>query len=135
MGISRSATVVAAYLTFRHGFTPLQAISWIKFQRPIVHPNSGFQEQLQDYYSVLQMDHGEEFGWNDLSMCKSFVSNEEREKKKRLKRRQVEDIRERWKERNVEWVKCGVVNWDEDIERIVQWHITGNGVAYAFDEE
>ncbi len=57
MGISRSATVVAAYLTFRHGFTPAQSLAWLKFQRPIVHPNSGFQEQLHDYYSVLQMDH------------------------------------------------------------------------------
>src|SRR2546421_1090693 len=57
MGISRSATVVAAYLTFRHGFTPTQSLAWLKFQRPIVHPNSGFQEQLHDYYSVLQMDH------------------------------------------------------------------------------
>ena len=126
MGISRSATVVAAYLTFRHGLTPDQAISWIRLQRPIVHPNPGFQEQLSDYYSVLQMDHGEEFGWKGLSLSETFPVDEERERKKLLKRRCVEDIRGRWRKEKVEWVTCNVIGWGEDIERIVQRHITGS---------
>ena len=126
MGISRSATVVAAYLTFRHGLTPDQALAWIRLQRPIVHPNPGFQEQLSDYYSVLQMDHGEDFGWKGISMCDKFPVNEERERRKLQKRRCVEDIRGRWRKEKVEWVKCDVVGWGEDIERIVQRHITGS---------
>lgn len=126
MGISRSATVVAAYLTFRHGLSPHQAIAWIKSQRPIIHPNSGFQEQLQDYYSVLQMDHGPDFGWINLSLCKDFELNTEREQIKKEKRRRAEIVRARWKQNKVEWCQCFVVNWGEDIERIVQRHITGN---------
>jgi Dual specificity phosphatase, catalytic domain len=125
MGISRSATVVAAYLTFRHGLTPDQTLSWIRLQRPIVHPNSGFQEQLFDYYSVLQIDHGVDFGWKGLSMCVDFPVDEEREQKKRLKRRCMEDVRERWKKEKLEWVNCSLIGWGEDIERIVQRHITG----------
>jgi Dual specificity phosphatase, catalytic domain len=124
MGISRSATVVAAYLTFRHGLTPLQAISWIRFQRSIIFPNPGFQEQLQDYYSVLQMDHGEEFGWKELSMCKELEIDKEYQKRKREKRRKMEKLRGKWKKENVEWVQCSVIGWGEDIERILQRHIT-----------
>lgn len=125
MGVSRSATVVAAYLTFRHGLTPSQAIAWIRVQRPIVHPNPGFQEQLADYYSVLQMDHGDEFGWKGLSMCQNIRVDEEREQKKHKKRKSMEKMRRKWKRENVEWVKCSMVGWNEDIERIVQRHITG----------
>jgi Dual specificity phosphatase, catalytic domain len=125
MGISRSATVVAAYLTFRHGLTPFQAIAWIRMQRPIIHPNSGFQEQLADYYSVLQMDHGEDFGWKGLSMCEHVRVDEEREQKKRQKRQYMEKVRRKWKNENVEWVNCSIVGWSEDIEWIVQKHITG----------
>lgn len=133
MGISRSATVVAAYLTFRHGLTPDQALTYIRLRRPIVHPNSGFQDQLSDYYSVLQMDHGESFGWKGLSMNTQFTVNEEYERKKRLKRRCVEDIRGKWRDEGVEWVKCDVIGWGEDIERIVQRWITGvtTGVSKA----
>jgi hypothetical protein len=124
MGVSRSATVVAAYLTFRHGLSPLQAVTWIRFQRPIVHPNSGFQEQLEDYHSVLQMDHGAEFGWKDLSMCTEFNVNEEREQQKRQKRLQIEQIRGCWKKDKVEFIECGVVGWGEDVERFIQRRIS-----------
>jgi hypothetical protein len=100
----------------RHCKPPSQAVTWIRFQRPIVHPNSGFQEQLEDYHSVLQMDHGAEFGWKDLSMCTEF--------KKRQKRLQIEQIRGRWKKDKVEFIECGVVGWGEDVERFIQRRIT-----------
>ena len=124
MGISRSATVVAAYLTFRHGLTPLQAISWLRFQRPIVWPNSGFQEQLEDYYSVLQIDHGPDFGWQQLSMCKDFPIYKGLESLKSLKRKNVEEIRQEWKKDHIEWARCAFIDWGEDIERLVQRHIS-----------
>jgi len=129
MGISRSATVVAAYLTFRHGLTPLQAISWLRFQRPIVWPNSGFQEQLHDYYSVLQMDHGEQFGWQQLSMCKEFVVSTDVETAKGQRRKNGEEIRKKWRKEHVEWARCVVVDWGEDIERLVQRHISRGPMA------
>jgi Dual specificity phosphatase, catalytic domain len=128
MGISRSATVVAAYLIYRHGLSPAQAIEWMKLQRPIVNPNFGFQEQLQDYYSVLQMDHPssvpDSFGWSHLSMCSAFTIDPDQEVRKGLKRQRVESVREAWKAKQVEWVKCVTVGWQEDIERILQRHIS-----------
>ena len=124
MGISRSATVVAAYLTFRHGLTPLQAVAWIKFQRPIVQPNPGFQEQLLDYYSVLQIDHGADFGWRGLSMFSEFKFDEAKEETKRKRRKRLDEIKQKWKRENIQWVKCKHVGWGEDFERLVQKHIT-----------
>lgn len=125
MGISRSATVVAAYLTFRHGLTPLQALTWIRFQRPIVRPNSGFQEQLGDFHSVLQIDHGWQFGWKNLSMCTTFEVNKPREEKKRQRRLNIEDVRERWKKDNKKFLRCDIVGWNEDVERYFQQRISG----------
>ena len=134
MGISRSATVVAAYLTFRHGLTPSQAIQYLRFQRPIVRPNSGFKEQLHDYYSVLQIDHGDDFGWRDLSMCKNLTgpSTIEELKSQRIKakrRTTIESVRKKWKLENVEWARCAVAAWDEDMERLAQRHFSRGPIA------
>jgi hypothetical protein len=124
MGISRSATVVAAYLTFRHGLTPDQAITWLRIRRPIVYPNSGFREQLHDYYSVLQIDHGPDFGWRGLSMCSQVQLDEAFEQRKREKRLRVKDVRKRWKEEDIEWVRCELAGWDETVERLVQQQLS-----------
>ena len=124
MGISRSATVVAAYLVFRHGLTPLQAVAWIRAQRPIVNPNPGFKEQLDDYYSVLQMDHGAEFGWRKLSMCRDFQMDQLKEALKRKRRQRTEKIRGNWKSKRVEWVRCSIIGWDEGVERQFQEKIS-----------
>lgn len=47
MGISRSATVVAAYLMKTCNMTRSSAINFIKKRRPQVHPNYGFVKQLE----------------------------------------------------------------------------------------
>jgi hypothetical protein len=120
MGISRSATVVAAYLMFRHGLTPDEAITWLRICRPIINPNSGFREQLQDYYSVLQMDHGQPFGWEQLSICKSYHCDTDYEETKRRKRKCTESIRQQWKDEGIEWIKCEVIGWDDTMEQLVQ---------------
>jgi len=120
MGISRSATVIAAYLMFRHGFTPEEAITWLRIRRSIVNPNYGFREQLEDYYSVLQMDHGTPFGWKELSMCETYHFNEVYEEEKRQKRLRVKAIKKYLKKEYPEWVKCRVVGWDDTVERLVQ---------------
>ncbi|TFL02049.1 hypothetical protein BDV98DRAFT_566586 [Pterulicium gracile] len=47
MGVSRSATVIAAYLMKTRRISHLAAISLIRQRRPVVHPNYGFRRQLQ----------------------------------------------------------------------------------------
>ncbi|KAI0704521.1 protein-tyrosine phosphatase-like protein [Cerioporus squamosus] len=49
MGISRSATVVCAYLIAAHAMPPHEALQFVISKREIVWPNPGFQRQLQMY--------------------------------------------------------------------------------------
>ena len=51
-GVSRSATVLAAYLIRFHGLSPDEAIALLIERRPIVNPNPGFRKQLEDYHRV-----------------------------------------------------------------------------------
>lgn len=48
-GVSRSVSVVAAYLMASQGWTPTQAIDFIKNKRRIANPNFGFIQQLHEY--------------------------------------------------------------------------------------
>jgi atypical dual specificity phosphatase len=48
-GISRSVSVVAAYLMASNGWPPMQAIDFIKSKRRIANPNFGFIQQLHEY--------------------------------------------------------------------------------------
>ena len=50
MGISRSATVVCAYLVATAKMTPDEAIVSVRAKRGIVCPNLGFRRQLEEYY-------------------------------------------------------------------------------------
>ncbi|KLO18102.1 hypothetical protein SCHPADRAFT_867237 [Schizopora paradoxa] len=57
MGISRSATVVCAYLMATRRFSPAQALAFVRRRRPQVHPNYGFYRQLAvfaecDYFAA-----------------------------------------------------------------------------------
>ncbi|KAG2143057.1 hypothetical protein DEU56DRAFT_793264 [Suillus clintonianus] len=49
-GISRSATIVAAYLMYSLKLDPASAIDMIRTVRPIVEPNEGFMEQLRVFH-------------------------------------------------------------------------------------
>ncbi|KAF8479532.1 protein-tyrosine phosphatase-like protein [Russula ochroleuca] len=51
MGISRSTTVVIAYLIATTKMTPHEALTSVRSKRTIVRPNRGFMSQLQEYYS------------------------------------------------------------------------------------
>ncbi|KAI9440320.1 protein-tyrosine phosphatase-like protein [Lactarius indigo] len=51
MGISRSATVVIAYLIATSRMTVHEALAAVRARRPIVRPNRGFVSQLHEYYS------------------------------------------------------------------------------------
>ena len=50
MGISRSATVVCAYLIAVEGMTTgPAAINFVREKRPVICPNLGFRHQLDEY--------------------------------------------------------------------------------------
>ncbi|KAH7887238.1 protein-tyrosine phosphatase-like protein [Phlebopus sp. FC_14] len=49
MGISRSATVVSAYLMMLQRLSPSAALQFIRKRRPQVHPNYGFMKQLHAF--------------------------------------------------------------------------------------
>ena len=48
-GVSRSVSVVAAFLMASQGLPPMQAIDYIKSKRRIANPNFGFIQQLHEY--------------------------------------------------------------------------------------
>lgn len=52
-GISRSSTIVAAYLIKKKGQTTDEAIETIKKGRNCIQPNVGFKEQLQNYQNLM----------------------------------------------------------------------------------
>ena len=49
MGISRSATVVCAYLIAENGMSGPAAIDFVRSKRPVICPNVGFRQQLEEY--------------------------------------------------------------------------------------
>lgn len=53
-GMSRSSSVVAAFLMKEFGLTAEEALNYVKSRRPIIRPNSGFIHQLVDYESKLK---------------------------------------------------------------------------------
>jgi protein-tyrosine phosphatase len=54
VGMSRSATVVLAYLMNRCGISYGQALNHVKTRRPIVRPNAGFAQGLLQYDQELR---------------------------------------------------------------------------------
>ena len=52
-GVSRSVTIVCAYLIYKYGYTPEVSLNMIKKNRSIANPNKGFMDQLNNYYNKL----------------------------------------------------------------------------------
>ena len=52
-GVSRSASVVIAYLVWKNGWTTTQAFKHIKKSRFIM-PNNGFVLQLKEYQNLVR---------------------------------------------------------------------------------
>lgn len=50
-GISRSSTIVAAYLIKSHGMSDCEALDFIKAKRPEIEPNNGFRAALAAWAS------------------------------------------------------------------------------------
>ncbi|KAF2186378.1 tyrosine protein phosphatase 3 [Zopfia rhizophila CBS 207.26] len=53
MGKSRSATMAVAFLKWKYGRSPEEALDQLCEGRPICDPNVGFKEQLQIYHRML----------------------------------------------------------------------------------
>ncbi|KZT07271.1 phosphatases II [Laetiporus sulphureus 93-53] len=53
VGMSRSATVVCAYLLATTPMNPEEAVGFVVSRRCIVSPNAGFRRQLEKYYARL----------------------------------------------------------------------------------
>lgn len=56
MGKSRSATVVCAYLMWKYGAEPKDALAQVCEGRAVCSPNPGFMEQLGVYRQMLKAD-------------------------------------------------------------------------------
>lgn len=52
-GVSRSTTILLAYLIKKYKYKPYEALEVVKKKRNIVNPNSNFMKQLDDYYNSL----------------------------------------------------------------------------------
>eukprot|EP01111_Echinosteliopsis_oligospora_P017123 TRINITY_DN7319_c0_g1_i1.p1 TRINITY_DN7319_c0_g1~~TRINITY_DN7319_c0_g1_i1.p1 ORF type:complete len:224 (+),score=55.22 TRINITY_DN7319_c0_g1_i1:94-765(+) len=52
-GISRSATITAAYVMQSRHLCPSKAVDLLRQTRPIVKPNYGFMEQLEQFQKIL----------------------------------------------------------------------------------
>lgn len=53
-GVSRSASVVSAFLIAQYGWTPQQAVQYVKEKRAAAEPNFGFVAQLQEYADSIK---------------------------------------------------------------------------------
>lgn len=51
-GVSRSVSVVAAFLMAQYNWAPLDAVQFIKSKRRVANPNFGFIQQLHEYSRV-----------------------------------------------------------------------------------
>lgn len=60
LGMSRSATVVCAYLIAHKDMKAEEAIAYAQSKRPIVRPNVGFRNQLEIYALRLQSNRGQD---------------------------------------------------------------------------
>jgi protein-tyrosine phosphatase len=53
-GVSRSVSIVVAYLMARCGWTTAQAVQFVQSKRRMADPNFGFLTQLKEYGDVLR---------------------------------------------------------------------------------
>lgn len=57
-GMSRSVTIVTAYLMKTKGWNLRRALGHVKAKRPIAQPNLGFLRQLEDFETALEWADG-----------------------------------------------------------------------------
>ena len=65
-GISRSATLVIAYLMKYMGMSMQQAFTTISTKRRKINPNSGFMKQLQKYQHQLSKNNNDKYQYQSI---------------------------------------------------------------------
>jgi protein-tyrosine phosphatase len=79
-GISRSATIILAFLVRHRDFEPVEALKFLRKKRSIVKPNAGFIQQLKCYYddTVRSLSEAkEEAPYEDKNVeSSSFLKND-----------------------------------------------------------
>jgi protein-tyrosine phosphatase len=53
MGISRSSSIVIAYLIYKHRWTIDKALHYVQARRPIIWPNKNFMHQLRIFHQMV----------------------------------------------------------------------------------
>ena len=61
MGMSRSASLVIAFLMKEYGMDYHSARIYAKNKRKVVHPNPGFEEHLKKFEKYLKEHHPKQF--------------------------------------------------------------------------
>lgn len=56
-GVSRSATIVIAYLMSEHRMSFQDAFKYVRSRRSIINPNDGFRKQLQTFQKELVLSY------------------------------------------------------------------------------
>ncbi len=74
MGISRSATVVAAYLVATKKMAGTEAIAYLQKRRTVVSPNLGFRQQL-DEYACKYVDETKQARFSPLRQVRAWSSS------------------------------------------------------------
>ena len=82
MGISRSPTIVISYLMYKKKMKYEEAYDFVKEKRKVISPNSGFQEQLKKFETILEENNyilpvnlGENYNDNDNKNSKEIQNN------------------------------------------------------------
>ncbi|KAL8690627.1 MAG: hypothetical protein Q9218_003961, partial [Villophora microphyllina] len=107
MGISRSATIVCAYIMQRYGLSRSEAKEMVKAKRSVVGPNSGFYTQLKawerckyDIHSAILIDGVRVFKAEYNEWLAKFEETNAKEKRKLEERETRRRERESGEERS-----------------------------------
>ena len=76
-GISRSSTILIAYLKWKYNISVSKALEWIRSARPIANPNNGFILQLREYNPDIEKYSSKSYKvYNIPNWYTSFVSTD-----------------------------------------------------------
>jgi protein-tyrosine phosphatase len=74
-GVSRSVSVVIAYLIKEKKMSPEKALMSIKTIRPVANPNQGFREQLKLYAKECKQELESNFNFDDPEIINKFLES------------------------------------------------------------
>jgi protein-tyrosine phosphatase len=76
-GMSRSATIMIAYLMIEHGMSLARALYTVRLARPIVEPNDGFMKQLGQLEQTLDAERKQKASESSRAAASSSSSREQ----------------------------------------------------------